>query len=127
MKSLKTAELAFPRWIKSLQERSEKREKIRKEVLQEVDAVLDTLALSYSWDEVYIFGSLIRAGAFSSKSDVDIAVKGLNKFKHFSFVGDCSSLLGRAVDVIRFEDCHFSDSIMSGGIKWSSKKSLPSS
>lgn len=127
MKSLKSVESACPRWIEILQIQSETREKIREKVLKQVDAALDTLSETYSWDEVYIFGSLIRERKFSSKSDVDIAIKGLNKFQHFSFVGDFSLLLGRDVDVIRLEDCHFNNSITSGGIKWSSRKSSPSS
>jgi uncharacterized protein len=127
MKLLKSVESACPRWIEILQIQSETREKIRKKVWMQVEVALDTLSEAYSWDEVYIFGSLIREGKFSSKSDVDIAIKGLNKFQHFSFVGDFSLLLGRDVDVIRLEDCHFSNSITSGGIKWSSKKGSPSS
>lgn len=105
----------------------ESREEIRKQVLLQVDAALDTLAGSYSWDEAYIFGSLVKEGKFSNRSDVDIAVKGLNKFEYFSFIGDISAFLGRGVDVIRLEDCHFSNSIISGGIKCSLKKSSPSS
>jgi len=127
MKSLRSVESACPRWIELIQAQSETREKIRKEVLLQVEAALDTLSETYSWDEIYIFGSLIREGKFSSKSDVDIGIKGLNKFQHFSFVGDLSLILGRDADVIRLEDCHFSESIASGGLKWNSKKSSPSS
>ena len=127
MKPLKSVESACPRWIEILQIQSETREKIRKKVWLQVEVALDTLSETYTWDEVYIFGSLIREDKFSSKSDVDLAVKGLNKFDHFSFVGKFSSLIGRDADVIRLEDCHFSNSILSGGIKWSSKRSSPSS
>jgi len=105
----------------------ESREEIRKQVLLKIDAALDALAGSYSWGDTYIFGSLIKEGRFSNKSDIDIAVKGLNKYDHFSFVGDISALLDREVDVIRLEDCHFRNSIISGGIKWRSKKNSPSS
>lgn len=114
-------------WIELLHKQMESREEIRKQVLLQVDAALDTLAGSYSWDEAYMFGSLIKEGKFSNRSDVDIAIKGLNKFKHFAFVGDISALLGRGVDVIMLEDCHFRNSIISGGIKWSPRKNSPSS
>ena len=122
-KNFTKAQFSCSLWIELLHAKAESREINRKKVVLQVDAALDTLAESYSWDDVYIFGSLIQEGRFSKKSDVDIAVKGLSKFEHFSFVGDISSLLGRAVDVIRLEDCHFSNSIMARGIKWISKKS----
>lgn len=108
-------------WIESLQARNKVREKERIKVLRQVETALETLAESYSWDAIYIFGSLTKECRFAEKSDVDIAIKGLNKFEHFSFVGDISALLGRPVDVIRLEDCHFSDSIISGGVRWISK------
>ena len=60
MKLLKSVESACPRWIEILQIQSETREKIRENVLKQVDAALDTLSETYSWNEVYIFGSLIR-------------------------------------------------------------------
>ena len=127
MKSTKSLASACPKWIEHIDAEAEFREKTRKKILRQVDAALIELSKTYTWDEVYLFGSLIREGKFSSKSDVDIAIKGLNKFHHFSFVGDLSSILGRDVDVIRFEDCHFLNAIRSGGIKWSPKKNSPSS
>lgn len=127
MKSSTKTQSSCSLWIELLHQQMESQEEIRKLVLLQVDAALDSLAGSYSWDEAYIFGSLIKEGKFSNRSDVDIAVKGLNKFEYFSFIGDISAFLGRGVDVIRLEDCHFRNSIISGGIKWSSKKSSPSS
>ena len=109
---------SYSLWIESLKAKRESREKERKATLRQVQTALTTLAKDYSWDELYIFGSLLKVGGFGRKSDVDIAVKGLNKFKHFSFVGEISALLGREVDVIRLEDCHFSDSIISKGMKF---------
>lgn len=114
-------------WIELLKAKRKSGEKERRTILRQVQTALKTLAKEYSWDELYIFGSLLKEGGFGAKSDVDIAVKGLNKFKHFSFVGDISALLGREVDVIRLEDCHFGDSIISKGMKWISKQSSPSS
>jgi predicted nucleotidyltransferase len=110
---------SYSLWIESLKAKRESCEKERKATLRQVQTALKTLAKDYSWDELYIFGSVLKAGRFSGKSDVDIAVKGLNKFKHYSFVGEISALLGREVDVIRLEDCHFSDSIVSRGMKYS--------
>lgn len=118
---------SYSLWIELLKAKRKSGEKERRTILRQVQTALKTLAKEYSWDELYIFGSLLKEGGFGAKSDVDIAVKGLNKFKHFSFVGDISALLGREVDVIRLEDCHFGDSIISKGMKWISKQSSPSS
>jgi len=117
MKSTVKTQNSCSLWIESLQARNEAREKKRIKVLRQVETALETLAESYSWDAIYIFGSLAKEGRFLEKSDVDIAIKGLNKFEHFSFVGDISALIGRPVDVIRLEDCHFSDSIIYGGAR----------
>lgn len=53
-----------------LHKQMESREEIRNEVLLQVEAALDTLAEKYSWDDVLIFGSLIRKGKFTGRSDV---------------------------------------------------------
>lgn len=121
MKQVVETQRSYSLWIESLKAKRESREKERRAILQQVQTALKTLAKDYSWDDIYIFGSLLKEGRFGGKSDVDIAIKGLNKFKHFSFVGEISALLGREVDVIRLEDCHFSDSIISGGMRWISK------
>jgi len=89
-----------------------------------MEATEDALALlsqRYAWDEVFIFGSVIQSGRFSKRSDVDIGIRGLNKFLHYQFVADISSLLDRDVDVIRLEDCDFSDVIIRRGIPWNPK------
>ena len=125
MKSSTKTQSSYSLWIELLHKQIESREEIRNEVLLQVYAVLDTLVKKYSWDDVYIFGSLIRKGKFTGRSDVDIAIKGLNKFEHFALVGDISALLGVGVDVIMLEDCHFRNSIISRGIKWSSRKNSP--
>lgn len=127
MNPRKKIESACPLWVEFQKAKEATREIMRKDILRQLDAALDTLYETYSFDEVYLIGSIIKEGKFSSESDVDIAIKGLNKFEHFSFIGDLSSLLGRDVDVIRMEDCRFSDSIISGGVKWRSKKNSPSS
>ena len=105
-------------WLQSAEEEEKEREKIRREVLREIDEALEILAMRYSWNDLYLFGSIIRTGRFTQSSDIDIAVRGLKKLDYFAFVGDISAILNRSVDVINLEDCHFSDSIVSGGVRW---------
>ena len=37
-----------------------------------------TLSEKYSWEEIFIFGSITRNGAFHDGSDVDIGIEGLD-------------------------------------------------
>lgn len=105
-------------WLQSAEEEEKEREKIRKEVLREIDKALKILAMRYSWNDLYLFGSIIRTGSFTQGSDIDIAVLGLKKLDYFAFVGDISAILNRSVDVINLEDCHFGNSIVSEDVKW---------
>ena len=92
-------------------------ERLRQELIDEVKNVLETLQKKYRWDDAYIFGSLAKRDKFHTKSDVDIALSGLDKFDHFAFIGDISEMLNREVDVIRLEECHFPQSIVNRGIR----------
>lgn len=109
------------RWYKRLQENEISREAKRVRTLQDVDDVLHKLKAKYSWNELYIFGSVAKAGKFGSGSDVDIAVGGLDKLKLYSFIGDVSLMLMRDVDVIRLEECPFALKIKKDGIPWPAK------
>ncbi len=109
-------------WLQSAEKKEKEREKIRKDVLLEIDKALKILAKHYYWDDLYLFGSIIKAGKFMLSSDIDIAILGLNKLDYFAFVGDISAILNRTVDVVNLEDCYFGNSIVSGGVRWISKK-----
>ena len=110
------------RWFQFVRKEQEEREKNRKHVLQDVNKTLQLLMEKYTWKEIYLFGSLIQEGRFKPNSDVDIAVRGLNKFDYYTFIGEVSQLLNRRVDVIRLEECHFSSSIVKKGMRWTYKK-----
>jgi uncharacterized protein len=110
------------RWFQFVQKEQEDREKIRKRILQDVEKTLQLLMEKYTWKEIYLFGSIVQEGRFKPNSDVDIAVLGLNKFDYYTFIGEASEILNRRVDVIRLEECHFSNSIVKKGLKWIHKK-----
>ncbi|ETR74148.1 MAG: hypothetical protein OMM_06492 [Candidatus Magnetoglobus multicellularis str. Araruama] len=65
---------------------------------------IEILSHKYDWDMLYILGSLVKEGAFTNRSDIDIAISGFNKFEHYRFIADISSLIERDVDVILLED-----------------------
>ena len=109
-------------WVQFIQKEQEERERLRKLILQDVNKTLQLLMGKYTWKEIYLFGSIIQEGKFKPNSDVDIAVRGLDKFDYYTFIGEVSQLLNRRVDVIRLEECHFSDSIIKKGHRWIHKK-----
>lgn len=52
--------------------------------------------------EIYLFGSLVY-GDFSDKSDIDLAVKGLEKRRYFKTLGQLMMALDHPVDLINLE------------------------
>ncbi len=112
----------YPGLYKSHQERLNEREIFRQKTLNDIFHYLDHLSEKYNFKQIIIFGSLIKEGLFGRYSDVDIAVEGLNKYDLYKFIGDLSLEIGKEVDVVRLEECHFADEIKLEGIKWSRKK-----
>jgi len=109
----------FELWLKKNKEKKEELEKNRKNVLKKTINSLNKLANQFGFHKAYIFGSVIKTGKFGQNSDVDIAIKGLNKFMQYKLVASLSSLIDREVDVILLEDeCHFKDVIIKEGLKW---------
>ncbi|MBA3028881.1 MAG: nucleotidyltransferase domain-containing protein [Desulfobacteraceae bacterium] len=90
----------------------------RLQTLEGLLKVISQLSLHYRWDALYIFGSITRPGHFDQYSDIDIGVQGLDKYLHYRFLADLSGKLERDVDVVRLEDCCFSEAIKSRGIRW---------
>ena len=113
---------AFPKiWYETKLKEQEDLESLRILAVQRINKTLNILEKKYCWDEVYLFGSVAEKGKFRRNSDIDIAVKGLDKFDYYEFVGEISSLMDQRVDVILLEKCHFSNAIRKKGIKWKHK------
>jgi predicted nucleotidyltransferase len=112
-------------WRQNRHRQKQSYEKIRISILGQICEALTALSHQYGWEEVYVFGSVIQPGRFQPRSDIDIAIKGLDKFQLYSFISDISSSLQRDVDVIALEECPFSEFIIKKGVKWNpEKKSL---
>ncbi len=68
-----------------LQRGLEEREAGRKKALEEIKAVAPTIAAKYpAIKTVYLFGSILRPGAFRADSDVDLAVEGGSAEDYFA-------------------------------------------
>ncbi len=109
-------------WRESRRKKQQELENKRRALLKEIDRVLTELNERYEWEAVFIFGTVTRPGKLRSNSDVDIGIKGLNKFDLYSFIGDISLLLNRDVDVVTLEECGFAEKIVERGIRWHPKK-----
>ena len=119
---IKNKRTNIEKWKELVNKKAQQIEENRKIVIKQLYDALDVLSNQYIWQEIYIFGSLIEKDRFRLNSDVDIAVKGLNKFLHFQFTAQLSTLLERDVDVVILEDnCIFKQEIINKGIKWKKK------
>ena len=113
----------FPHvWLQGRQKKFQQREQARLNTMNAIKKALNHLEERYTWDDAYIFGSVATEGRYRSASDVDIALSGLDTLDYFAFIGDISELLNKSVDVVRLEECRFSQSIITKGIKWTRKK-----
>ena len=101
-----------------IQERRFKLEQERKDLIVKTEQWLDEFAPEFGIDEAYIFGSVTRVGKFRQHSDVDVAVENINPEQYCLAISLLSTYLERDVDIIRLNDCHFSDRIRQTGILW---------
>ena len=76
----------FSLWKQAIKIRGNASEELRRRALKELRDALRVLSEKYQWDEVYIFGSILHRGQFSERSDLDIGLKGLDKFQHYRFM-----------------------------------------
>lgn len=100
------------------EKKSERREKLRTEVLEKVFEALEDLSDKVVFDEAYIFGSVAAPRRFREDSDVDIAFKGLDKDRLFFAVGFLSNALERDVNIVEIERIRFRDKIERVGLRW---------
>lgn len=69
-------------------------------------------------DEAILFGSVVRPGRFSPRSDVDVAVPDLEPRDFFALMGHLEEGLEREIDLVPIDTCHFADSIRRTGLRW---------
>jgi len=93
-------------------------EQERQTILAQVLDWLDTVGHQHGIQQAYIFGSLSQAGRFTPTSDVDVAIVGLPPQSHFELMSHLQTLVGREVDMIELDRCHFQHRIRETGILW---------
>ena len=103
---------------RAIAKRRHNQEQKRQEILAQVINWLETVGSQQGIERAYIFGSLTRPGDFTEASDVDIAISGELPEEFCTLMSLLSTTLGREVDLISLEKCHFSDRIRDRGILW---------
>lgn len=89
--------------VTMLKERDEKRKKLRQDVIKEVSRLVSVLKKRYSFDSVYIYGSLLT-DKFSFHSDIDLVIKGLKKEDFFKAYALLLKESVYRIDLKPFED-----------------------
>jgi predicted nucleotidyltransferase len=111
-------------WEKGIQDKLERNEVQRKEMLSKIESVLHQLSKRYTWQEIYVFGSVVRDRGYQQGSDVDFAVKGLPKGDLYRFVGELSDSLACSVDVVPLEETRLRERILEEGVPWEAGNGL---
>ncbi|MBX3744336.1 MAG: nucleotidyltransferase domain-containing protein [Verrucomicrobiae bacterium] len=93
-----------------------RREELRLAVLERLREVLPRWL---GWDEVWVFGSVVRPGQFREGSDVDIALErepeGVTIYR---LQAELSEVLGREVDVVLLSESRFAEAVRREGQRW---------
>lgn len=102
----------------AIAERSARWEAERQDLLARLLHWLDEHGRRYTLSQAYIFGSIARPGRFTDRSDIDVAVTVLPDTPFFALMAALSTAMGRDVDLIDLNQCHFADKIQREGILW---------
>ena len=106
---------------KTIARKRKEREAKRLQFIERLFDILRRLSKSVSFDEAYIFGSVIKPHRFSELSDIDVSFIGLKDEDFFKTMSFISNEIGLEVDVIQLEGHRLADKIKREGIRWTQK------
>jgi len=107
-KSTDTAE--YIDYLHKCKEAEKKQNLLRqKEALKVANSIIVMLKKKYRPKEVYIFGSILTPQFFSQRSDIDIAISGIDNSLYWKALSD-SNLLAKdfKLDMVDLADCRAS-------------------
>ncbi len=104
-----------------LKRKRSENEKLRQQVIEKINEILEELSKKKLFEEAYIFGSITKPFVFGKNSDIDIAFTGLKDKDFFLVMSTISNELGRDVDVIQLENHRLAEKIKKEGIRWRRK------
>ena len=100
-----------------VESRKEDLEKKRHEILEQTITEIKSVFNNSNVQEVYITGSILIPYKFTSRSDIDIAVKGLTAVDYFPVLSKLEESLLRIVEIIELENCRFADKIIGNSLR----------
>jgi len=103
---------------KALAERAARWEQQRQSTLSRLEELLAEAGGRFGLREAVIFGSIIRPGRFTERSNVDVAVVELPAKAFFPLAAFLSVGLGLDVDLVWLDDLHFADAVRRDGKLW---------
>ena len=106
---------------RTIKRKSKEMEERRLQLIERLFDILNTLSKMVSFDEAYLFGSVIKPHRFSELSDVDIGFIGLKDEDFFKTISFISNETGCEVDVIQLEGHRLADKVKREGIRWTQK------
>ena len=97
-------------------ERDQQREQLRRETREKLERALQEVLPG---QVVFVFGSLVKRGAFHAQSDVDLAVFELpGRASEFAVHGMLEERIGRPVDLLLLAEHRLKDKIQREGELW---------
>lgn len=103
-------------WRKTIEERALQREQERQRILSQVVDALRRYFADKRVQAVYLTGSILREGRFVPRSDIDVAVEGLEE-DYLRTLAELEGVLHRQVDLIEMEKCSFRQQILERGLR----------
>ena len=92
-------------WEKRNQEEAEHNRHRSDQARRDACKIAEYLGEKYQVSRVFLFGSVLKDGDFSGKSDLDIGVVGLKKSDFYKALADISQLTEFNIDLKPLEDC----------------------
>ncbi len=93
-------------------------EEERQSLIAKTQQWLDQFASDYGIEKAHLFGSVTKPGKFHQNSDIDLAVEQINPDDYCTAISLLSAYLGREVDIIKLDACHFAERIRQTGMVW---------
>jgi len=94
-------------------------EQARARATEDARAIIELIAVQFSPERIYQWGSVLRQGAFREYSDIDIALEGVTDAgAFFQILKQAEALTSFPVDIVQLEtiEPEFADSIRKHGV-----------
>lgn len=105
----------------TIDRKRKEREVKRLQLIERLSGTLKRLSKRVSFDEAYIFGSVIKPHRFAELSDIDIGFIGLKDEAFFKTISFISDEIGLEVDVIQLEGHRLAEKVKREGMRWTQK------